>query len=220
MSTKTLLPNNIRDIFESIESEIIWLHSKWKIYRQLYGTNEERINQLNRSASTFFRLVQDVLFNDIVLSISRLTDPSKTFGRDNRSLEQLITLIDEKKHPDLIQILREKLNNLKTQSGPFRKRRNKKIAHSDLLTALSIQSEPLPDISRQSIENALEITRDFMNQINIHFVGIPTAYEHLWLDNDGETIISILDQFWTYKDTETLKLKFLSQPEKKGLINV
>jgi hypothetical protein len=202
MSQKINIPNNIKEVFESIESEIIWLHGKWNIYRQLYGTDEERIILLNRSAQTFFRLVQDVLFNDVILSINRLTDPPRSSGRDNRTFAQLIFLIDTKDHSELVQNLKEKLDILMSQCDPFRIRRNKVIAHSDLMVALSIKSETTPDISRNSIENALKTVRDFMNEINLNFGGNYTAYEHVWLDNDGETMISLLQQFWTHRDEE------------------
>jgi hypothetical protein len=210
------IPNNIKEIFDSLENEVIWLHGKWNIYHQLFGTNEDRIALLNRSASTFFRLVQDIVFNDVILSISRLTDPKGSSNKENRSFEKLIALLDTKDHARLIQILKEKQAILKEQCEPLRIRRNKKISHSDLNVVLSIQPEILPEISRNSIGGALKTIRDFMNEVNLYFGGNYTVYENVWLDNDGETVISILEQYWVQKDKEMQELKDYLESTKKN----
>lgn len=49
-------PVRLANIFEKLKSEVIWLHGQWIIYRQLFGTSEERINLLNDSAPFFSSL--------------------------------------------------------------------------------------------------------------------------------------------------------------------
>lgn len=33
------IPTAVRDIFEALESELVWMHGRWNIYRQLFGTS-------------------------------------------------------------------------------------------------------------------------------------------------------------------------------------
>jgi hypothetical protein len=61
--------------WDAFRNELIVLHAKWQQYRKLYGTSDERIGLLNSSAGFFFGLVHDVMWDDIVLHIARLTDP-------------------------------------------------------------------------------------------------------------------------------------------------
>jgi len=80
-----IMGNRLGSIFTELENELIWLHHKWDQYLKLFGRSEKQIIILNETANGFFGLVQMVLFEDIILHISRLTDPSKTFGKKNLS---------------------------------------------------------------------------------------------------------------------------------------
>ena len=58
---------------------------------------------MNRSAGHFFRMVQDGLWEGIVLHVARLTDPSHSQGRKDRqnlTLHNLPDLIPDKKLKD------------------------------------------------------------------------------------------------------------------------
>jgi len=153
MALSSNLPESMRFTFDSIESEVIWLHGRWIIYRQLYGTS---IDQLEK----------------------------------------------EGKYPELVKSLESKLAVLKTQCKPFHEWRNRRIAHSDLLTALSLHPDPLPGISRSSIEHALHLVREFMNEYATHFGANYMGYEHFCMTADGEILISLLEQFWKYREAE------------------
>jgi hypothetical protein len=65
-------------------------------YRKLYGESAERVAFLNETAGFFFRVVQDVLWDDILLHIARLTDPPKQGVYENLTLLRLPSLIDDK----------------------------------------------------------------------------------------------------------------------------
>ena len=53
------------------------------MYRQLYGTSEARINALNQVAPTLFSILQNVLLDEVQLTLSRLADPAGTGKRKN-----------------------------------------------------------------------------------------------------------------------------------------
>jgi AbiU2 len=75
--------------------ELTWLHIKWEEFRTLYGTSEKEIALLNAVAPNFFGRLQEVLWQDLMLHISRLTDPPRSVGRDNLSIRRLPALIEE-----------------------------------------------------------------------------------------------------------------------------
>ena len=94
MSNKKI-PTEVDEIYEALYQQVSYLHAKWGIFCQLYGSTKEVVDLLNSSAPSFFRICEDVLVDDILLNISRLTDPKQTFKRDNLSLEHLVHSIDE-----------------------------------------------------------------------------------------------------------------------------
>src|SRR3989338_7420106 len=118
MPIRPAFPRDMQGMFNRIEDEVVWLHGKSIIFRQLYGTSKERVDLLNKSASTFFRVVHDSLLSDIVLSVNRLADPPQSVGKDNLSFAQLILQFDSRNDAQLISSLDKKLDGLKAMSEP------------------------------------------------------------------------------------------------------
>jgi hypothetical protein len=52
---------------------------------------------------------------------------------------------------------------------------------------------PLPGVSRQMVEEVLELVRKYLNAIQIHYDQSETGYEHFIMTaSDGEALISML----------------------------
>ena len=195
MSQGVEVPEEIRSLYESLDAEVSFVHAKWKLYRQLYGTSDERIDLLNRTAGYFFGVVQQPLYEDVAISLCRLTDPASGFGgKENRSLEQLVDQLALLRYERLCELLRSDLSETKGHCEPFRNWRNKRIAHSDLPTALKVSADPLPGLSRDMVETALTTVRRFMNHFNEGLKGHHTGYEHVWLQSDGDQLVYILER--------------------------
>ncbi|MDO9611742.1 MAG: hypothetical protein Q7J33_07875 [Serpentinimonas sp.] len=79
-------PHEIHALWGTLDTEITWLHGRWIIYRQLYGTSPDRVELLNKSAGTFFNMLQDVLLHDVQLSLSKIGDPAGSGSRENVTL--------------------------------------------------------------------------------------------------------------------------------------
>lgn len=186
------IPPNIEKVFEALKIEILWLHESWIIYRQLFGLSEKRIKLFNKCARAFFHLIQHVIPREIIVTISKLTDPSRTGEKENLSLKQLQKLVEVPGENQLALDLRKLLDNLHNKTQAFRKWRNKKIAHFDLRTAIESSINPLPGISRQMIEEALQVIREYMNTIQIHYTGVEADYEPSMSGADGEMLIVLL----------------------------
>ncbi len=203
------IPSDLRPIYKNIDNEVKWIHAKWKVYNQLFAVEQEQIDILNRTASLFFRIVQQTFFEDTLLGISRLTDPAETFGKKNRCLALLIIRFEDLGLSDLCITLKDNLENINTLCVPFREWRNKKISHSDLNTALKVSSDPLPGISRKDVENTLLEIRNFMNNVNSYFDESHTLYEHFITFSGGDILLGKLKLAEEY---EKLKMdKFRSK---------
>jgi hypothetical protein len=205
------MPPTIEEVFNELKKEITLLHARWIIYRQLFGSSERRIELLNECASAFFAIIHEALLGEVQLTLSKLTDPPRSRKDENLSLEQLRERIDAQGQNDLANSLRNLLDDLKDKCQGMRTQRNKRLAHLDLPTAIS-KSNLLPGISRQMIEEALKVTREYMNVIERHYNGSETKYEYLGMTgNDGETLISRLKHALRYEELIKNKEIFLQE---------
>jgi hypothetical protein len=196
---KREMTREVMEVYEPLYQEVCWLHAKWKIFRQLYAAGTENVNLMNASAPTFFRMFQNVSMNDILLTISRLTDPERTFRTDNLSLEQLVRRVDAVAHPglsaELLQILAVAIN----ECSFARTVRHKRIAHNDLLLKIKANVEPLPRVNVEKIEAAIGAIRRVMNRIEEYFQNIPVTYEAIALMDDGDGVLSRLREARQYR---------------------
>lgn len=186
------IPSRIDEIFQELKSEITWLHARWIIYRQLFGHSEKRIDLLNECASVFFYITQEVLLGEVLITITKLTDRARSMNQDNLSLGQLQSRIEAQGETQLAATLRSVLEKLNNKCHPFRLHRNKRLAHLDLITAMRSSLNPLPGISREMVEETLELVRDYMNTIERHYTQNETGYQHFIMSSDGDALVTML----------------------------
>jgi hypothetical protein len=60
-------------LYNALWNEIIRIRIKWQEYCGLFQAGPKTISTLNAAASFFFYIVQDLLLNDIILSLARIT---------------------------------------------------------------------------------------------------------------------------------------------------
>jgi hypothetical protein len=162
---------------------------------------------LNRSASGFFRIVQDVLADDIQLTLSKLGGPPRTMGHTNLTLSALLKEIRTAGESELAKAVKAYLDTFHQLCSNIIQHRNKRIAHYDLGTMTAGTASPLPDVSRQDVERALETVRLLMNSVESHFENSSTAYEHFAFSGyDGEALIGVLKQGLRYEQLVSSEL--------------
>lgn len=173
-------------LYHALHNEVTWLHAKWLEYRKLYAQSEKRIDLLNETAAFFFRVVQDVLWEDVLLHIARLTDPRKQGPFENLTLCRLPEAV-----PDqcLAKELRELVKNALDRSQFARQWRNKRLAHSDLSLAIDAKAAPLPGVSRQHVENALSCFRRILNRLQVSYLDGEVAYQHFLTNEDADALV-------------------------------
>ena len=194
------LPADLSTIYKNINTEVKWIHVKWNVYKQLFDSSQEKIDLINRSAPQFFGIIQQIFFVDVVLGLSRLTDPAESSGHKNLSLQLVIDEFDNSGLLELSSKLDSDYEKIEQECEPIRKWRNKKISHSDFQTTLNVSDNPLPNISKVDIENVLDKIRDFMDHINSAFFESKIYYEHAMTSTGGNVLLGKLKEAENYKN--------------------
>lgn len=193
-------PAQIHGLWSTLDREVTWLHGRWIIYRQLFGTNEGRVDLLNKSAGTFFNVLQDVLLHDVQLSLSKLGDSAGSGSRKNLTLEALHQILREAGEIAAADKMEIPLKEFAAACVKIRHRRNKWIAHFDRSTMLNDDVIPRMGPSREEIEVALDAIRRAMNCISLHYTDTTIGYEHFSMQADGEALIQNLRRGLRYRE--------------------
>ena len=159
--------------FEALWQEFVWLNKKWSEYVELFGNKPTRVKLLNQAAPAFFRMVQDLIWEDVLLHLARVTDAPTTLKRHNLTIRSLPKLVDT-----AIQENIEGLVGVATERTSFcRDWRNRRIAHSDLQLRLRDNADPLEGASRNHVNAALIAVADVLNAVDVHYTGSQTHFQ-------------------------------------------
>jgi hypothetical protein len=196
-------PEPIRELWASLSADVVWLHGRWIIYRQLFGTNEARVQLLNETAGTLTWILQQLLLHDVQISLSKLGDPAGSGSRTNLTLRTLLAGLEAAGELEIAAKVMPLLDAFDESCEKLRHRRNKWIAHSDLATKLISRATPLSGPSREEIEAALKALRNVMNAVELHYTESQIAYEHFVMNQDGEHLILALARAKCYRELVT-----------------
>jgi hypothetical protein len=156
--------------------DISWLHIRWAEYRELFGTVPSRVDLMNETAPTFFGHLEGVLWHDIFLDLSRLTDPPATSGQQNLTLRRLPSAVARLPIKDEVH---SALDRVEAKARFARDWRDRRLAHRDLEHARDPKAKPLSAASRASVEEVLAAMRDLTQIAEGHFGNTTVAYEHI-----------------------------------------
>jgi AbiU2 len=190
-------------LFAELQQDLIGLHLYWMVYRQLFAKSEQRIALLNETGSLVFYVLQQLLFDETTLAICRLTDPPTTGQRKNQGLPLLVEDV-KKQNSELAKSMEGDLTQIRKLAEPFRVRRNRAIAHSDLATKLKLDAALAPGISREMIEEVLGKIRELMNRYDTAYFDKVTAYEMVIpaLGSDGDFLVEQIRRAVAFRDLE------------------
>lgn len=184
-------------IFFGLYCRLVELHMLWQQYRQLYGSDEENVRLLNRTAGLFFKVVQDELWDSVLLGISRMTDPAATGRRRNLTIHSLSHLVADP-------ALRDEVASLSTEAtlaAEFaREHRNRRIAHHDYNFFINRSSAPLNGISRSLVEQMLEKLRRVLNRVDNAFCDNTVMYQDFIDDSGARVLLYKLKSFETLRN--------------------
>lgn len=162
------------ELYSALWQEVAWVHAKWEEHVVLFGTKESRVELLNRAAPRFARIVQDTIWEDVLLHIARLTDPPKSVGRENLTIQSLAPLVND---PVTRTKVTELVDAAKNATEFCRDWRNRHLAHRDLRLALNRGAQPLREASRLGVWTALRSIVAALNAISVHYLDSTSMFE-------------------------------------------
>lgn len=133
-------------------------------YKALYG-NPDNVDLLNKFAGHFFGVLYIVLWDDLLLCITRLTDPAKTGTKDNLSIAQLAGYCED---PELRKEVEYGVEKAQAAAAFARDWRNRRISHTDLDYALEAERDPLADANFKKVSAALDAVHYVLNTISMN----------------------------------------------------
>ena len=181
-----LMGEPLGTLFHALWQKVVWLHMEWQEYVELFGRKPSRVDLLNRTAPLFFRTVRDILWHDILMHIARLTDPPRSAGKPNLTIQRLPRLVEDQALDSLVAEVME--------AAEFcRDWRNRRIAHRDLGLALSEDVRPLAVASREKVKEVLAAIGRVLNWVEQRYTGGVTHFSPVVAPLGGaETLLRVL----------------------------
>lgn len=161
-SAKKSAESDIRQLFRILEAEIFTIHAWWSMHQKMFAASPERIELLNRSASSVFSMVQQATLLGMYMRIASVCDPSTSLNGKDKNLT-LKRLIEEAALEQDTRIA-EYSGQLDRWIERIRQRRNKQLAHLDLDVALGLKH--LDEIRVKDVETCLALIRLLMSRIS------------------------------------------------------
>jgi len=159
--------------YHRLWSECVYLHWKWSDYASLFGSKPERIDLLNSAAPAFFKLTQDMMWENILLHICRLMDPPRTAGKDNLTLQSLPRMVAGDSRPEVEELLAVAKRKCEFAIDW----RNRHIAHRDLRLVLEKSAVALAGASRRNVIDALEAIASVLNAVEFRYTAATVYYD-------------------------------------------
>ncbi|RPJ55544.1 MAG: hypothetical protein EHM23_25905 [Acidobacteria bacterium] len=150
-------------VFHELWNDLAWLQIKWREYRELFGTTPDRLDLLNSSAGLFFRIIQDTMWEESLLHLSRLTDRATVAGRKNLTIRLLPALCDDDKLRASVATLVEKAIAATEFARDWR---NRHVGHRDLDLVLNSGAKALAPASRTLVSQAISAIHAVLNEIS------------------------------------------------------
>ncbi len=192
----TKMPSDVRELHNLLSRELSLVYTKWNYYKRLFCTDDGTVGALEQAAAFLFRIVCDVLRDDIVLTLCRITDPRETtvkgVKKRNVTIEQLISVIPAS-DSSLKEPIEKALLDINIRFKKFRDHRNRRIGHHDLETRLKRPGSLLPDIGIDDADSALKCMADTLNSVELYYDQNLRCYgEGIYGSGDAEEFIDFL----------------------------
>jgi hypothetical protein len=204
------MPQTVAEVYSPLSEQLVGIHIRWTLYRQLFGTDPARIELLNRFAAVFFGSTQRVMEDELILALCRMSDPAETGrgrnARQNCTIERLVSVVVAEA-PQTELVLRPLLATIQAlRDEHLEELRNRSLAHNDFTTMQAMwagQPGP-PRPNRAQIESFLAPTRNLMNAVQKHYENAETYYGRFNVPpgRDGEALVYYFADLAKRIDTE------------------
>ncbi len=181
------MKGDVSDIYESIKDDLIRLHGNWLLFKQLFTVNNENFEIMNKTASGFFRLYQDMSVDNAVVVLSRIIDNPK-----HRTLPRLVKLIENEVDHNVFEEIETDLEELKIKCADIVEHRHKRVVHKTTIKEEAEEgAKTLPPLTRNLIEGAMTDMAKLMNKILGCYEDVEQYYEPFFT-GDSKTLLFYL----------------------------
>lgn len=158
-------------VFYSLRNHWAAALVRYREFRELF-CDAERVKLLNVLGSGFFRDVQQMFWTDMMLCLTRLTDPP-TSGEGMRVREHLTVqrLPDLCTDPALRRDVEELVRQAVDASEFARDWQRRHISHADLHRAIDLRAKPLAKADLQAVKSALDAVKAILDSISVCFLN-------------------------------------------------
>jgi hypothetical protein len=172
-------------------NELVLLHDAWDQY-MILGASPQNAAVLNKCASWFFGLVQRTVLREVLLGLSRVTDPMGKGKRLNLVLDTLLHDPALESRPDVHSAITEAIATAKKTVAPMRIHRHKYIAHLDHAVALGDTSELVKGVTTEGITAAIRAVEEPYRIHSLRVRGIDPSFEVASL-GDATALLKVLE---------------------------
>ena len=149
-----------------------------KEYRVLFS-DQETVKLLNAAGGAFMWDIQQILWQDLLLHVTRLTDPAKMGRRENLSVQALPPFCErpelQAEYPELHATVQGLVRMAITAAENPRDWRNRRISHTDRELAIDPEAESLAPTSLGQVQAALDavhaVIQAIANGVLKHDIG-------------------------------------------------
>jgi hypothetical protein len=150
--------NTKKKIIKSFCGQVHYLRIVRHMYRELFETEKSYV-LMEKVAPSFFAHLNTILHNYLLLEFAKISDPAKSFGNENFTVDNLLLCIDWPQ--DIKKRLESQNNIIKEFRDYIQKARHKLLAHSDKETFL--KQKHLGDFPEGKDENFLKALEEICN---------------------------------------------------------
>jgi hypothetical protein len=169
--------------FCALWEQVVWLHMKWADFVELFGKKPSRIVVLDQAAPAFFRMIRDVLWDDMLLHIARLVDKPK---KDCLTIQSLPRYVKDAVTKSAVE---ELIKTAKHETEFCRKPRDTLIAHTNIVV---LTTAVLELGSRLQMTEALHALGNVLNEIETFYMGSPTSFDHVHTVGNAVDLLYVL----------------------------
>ena len=181
----------LAELLDEIEQDIFRLSHIWETFRYLFAKDQKHVDVMNTVSSGFFHMVQQLLFDDAILRVSKLTDPAANRQQENMSLERLLQATEwDKTDPKKWQLYRSRLDTVKVACKPCRDHRNKRVSHKAL--ELFTKTISIHDPMMRMIDDARTTIHSFVYDIRIDLGHGSLSFDFPNGEEEAEKLIDYL----------------------------
>lgn len=157
------IPTDLKEMLERLHNEGMELMAHFAIYNQLFNHSKKRYEIVNKCSPMAIYFIQNALENEILMSLSRLTDEPKQGEQERLTFQQFHRCLEQSGETKTAEKLRSKMKAIRRDTELIRKHRNTRLAHLDYKILRG--EDPRPDpLSIEDMEKAIEAFQEYFSE--------------------------------------------------------